>query len=791
MQRIDDALARAALVYLHAPAGYGKSLVLDALVRAHTAIARYDAAPWERTAFVEPLVEAVRVVRPDFGRRAVALAATEPDVRRVGAAFGRELGHVDAPLVIAIDDAHVLDASFASFVQGVLHAAPANARFVVASRHAPPPALADAFATEHALAFGPDAFRFSDDEVDALARALGTAVDAGLRASLLKRTDGWPAAIALALRTGERVPANGALAPLVERLLGDLPGDDRLVLERWFVHETVADAMIDGVARAVLDRLVREGALVTRAGNGYRLHPLVREAVAERVARDEGVARVHALHAEAARWYDAQDRLGAALYHLTEAADAPLARELLRRRGADAIAAGHGAAVTAALASVGPEALSDPALIAYLTGWRLKLEGSVYAKDRFVEAGIVAREGDDERLTFATDVQLIELDLARGRTVAAEVADALVERGRLLGPAMHADAEIRAGWAAALRHEFEAALAFTERARLLGAGGHREDAVPLRAYALTVLGRFTEANDELVALIEALHDTDALVARTRMLGWSTRIASLQAERESALADASEAWRLGADLAPRAERASLALAYADAALEAGLLDDVERALDVTRRHIDAAWYGRDRARFPGLVHLLALRLAYARDGAAAALRIEHAGLGGTVADVAAYAERLAYATLAHAPLPDAFAPSSPLIADAADAVLYADALRVLRALDRDPRFDETPLRPYAQLLARRGTAGFVDRLIAALRTAPAPSPARPASLDPLTPREREILALLAEGLTNKEIAQRLVLGTRTVETHVARILGKLGVPSRSRAIAAYLRNPTDA
>ncbi|MEA2687398.1 MAG: hypothetical protein QOD51_5, partial [Candidatus Eremiobacteraeota bacterium] len=56
------------------------------------------------------------------------------------------------------------------------------------------------------------------------------------------------------------------------------------------------------------------------------------------------------------------------------------------------------------------------------------------------------------------------------------------------------------------------------------------------------------------------------------------------------------------------------------------------------------------------------------------------------------------------------------------------------------------------------------------------------LEPLTAREREILELLAAGLTNREIAQRLVLSARTVETHVARVTGKLGVNSRARAVA---------
>ena len=63
----------------------------------------------------------------------------------------------------------------------------------------------------------------------------------------------------------------------------------------------------------------------------------------------------------------------------------------------------------------------------------------------------------------------------------------------------------------------------------------------------------------------------------------------------------------------------------------------------------------------------------------------------------------------------------------------------------------------------------------------PGEAQPRSGAPggLTRREREIAGLLAEGLTNKEIASRLVISQRTAETHVDHILGKLGMTSRAQ------------
>ncbi|WDZ87348.1 response regulator [Micromonospora cathayae] len=84
-----------------------------------------------------------------------------------------------------------------------------------------------------------------------------------------------------------------------------------------------------------------------------------------------------------------------------------------------------------------------------------------------------------------------------------------------------------------------------------------------------------------------------------------------------------------------------------------------------------------------------------------------------------------------------------------------------------------------LLSPRATASLVGRFLA---QAPPPGPLpTPAPLDGLTEREREVLTLVAHGLSNDEIAGRLYLSPLTAKTHVNRAMTKLGVRDRAQLV----------
>ena len=139
-------------------------------------------------------------------------------------------------------------------------------------------------------------------------------------------------------------------------------------------------------------------------------------------------------------------------------------------------------------------------------------------------------------------------------------------------------------------------------------------------------------------------------------------------------------------------------------------------------------------------------------------------------------------------PDAIAraPAFVLLIDDPSASAAADALRggarsVLPS-------DATPDEITAAIEAAAAGLVTLPADIAADLASAARLPSRPpaASTQPLTPREVEVLGMLAEGLANKNIAARLVISEHTVKTHVASILTKLDAFSRAEAVAIGAR-----
>ena len=92
---------------------------------------------------------------------------------------------------------------------------------------------------------------------------------------------------------------------------------------------------------------------------------------------------------------------------------------------------------------------------------------------------------------------------------------------------------------------------------------------------------------------------------------------------------------------------------------------------------------------------------------------------------------------------------------------------------------------AYTTASTGYIQLIQAALAPIQDAPA-APARVVAhqplLDPLSPREQEVLALLAQGFSNQQIADRLIISLNTSKRHVKHVLAKLVVTNRTQALA---------
>jgi DNA-binding NarL/FixJ family response regulator len=118
--------------------------------------------------------------------------------------------------------------------------------------------------------------------------------------------------------------------------------------------------------------------------------------------------------------------------------------------------------------------------------------------------------------------------------------------------------------------------------------------------------------------------------------------------------------------------------------------------------------------------------------------------------------------------------------------YGDRALITDAIDAGVRgfvLKEAPLTDLVravEMVAGGGT--YVDPVLAGVLA----SPALTSKLPALTQRERDVLRLLADGLTNEEIGKRLFISPETVRTHVRKAMDKLNADTRTQAVAVALR-----
>jgi len=376
----------------------------------------------------------------------------------------------------------------------------------------------------------------------------------------------------------------------------------------------------------------------------------------------------------------------------------------------------------------------------------------------------------------------------------------------------------------------------SEAAPMLQASGDRRHA----AVAFGILGAsyaMASDYDRMVPAIEAslalaqplgLHRFVSaglyfLAAQARSVGQPARARALHQQAYEVARQGGDRWRLAFELAERAE----------AALRHGSLDEAER---LARESVDAFETLGSRRDLPWAWGLMA---EIARQGGDRDAAVERLAAGIAIAEACGHTARVAELKLrkgivdierrhvreASRALADALTTFEDrhllvdigrcleaythLAADTGDSIQAARFLGAFDALNLPVTASSGDLGPVADgcrtremLRAKLGEAEFTqgyqdgralsaaDAVTLALAYTPTAPPSRD---DPaqrtgvsLSPREREVLGYMANGLSNQQIADTLFLSVRTVTSHVTSILTKLGVESRTAAVAYAIR-----
>ncbi|HEY4081643.1 MAG TPA: LuxR C-terminal-related transcriptional regulator [Burkholderiaceae bacterium] len=778
--------------------------------------------------------------RPTFGQQWLDPLGSRSEALEGVTRFLAELAQLALDLVLIVDEADRLPPASRALLAYLLRNQPPNLRVVIAARADCELEVEDLLSYGQLLRLGPAELRFSLEEALELSQklpGLGVSLDLDTAARLHELCEGWPLGLQLLLSA----VANGAdtrtslnhlsgadlRERLLDLLLSKLDAADLRFLEDASIVEPLHPALCNALSECEdaverLARLARATPLLASAESGewLRLHALARERLRERV-RQRPAAEQAALHGRAAAWLADRGMLEAAAGQAWEAGERSLALDLAERSLYEALARhGHHATVLEWVNRLPPEEVQRSPRLQLTAAWTLALS------ERHAEAGslvdeLLARAGDDAALRcecalvqsgaavfadlpdrFAAlhdpwdqnpplqDPLLLQIHANRSafrRLLAGEPALArlclqrphagragyvahwsdLIGGMSLLweGQVAAAEAQLRP----ALRRaevEFGRRSTFASMlAALLAATvweqGQAGEAQALLANRLDVLERSAlpeavllgfrtlarvasaEGSEPralgLLTALDAVGQARAL-PRLRLVSLTEQIRlharrhraetckALWAELQTLLADPSLPDREQAPLWWRGVRTLVALAQGQVAIAA---QDWRAALPPLSEAADGA-----------------LRLHLVR------LRIEAQGLRAYALDRCG--ERAAQA----------------LIAETRD---LAEAMGLHRVFaDAHPALGD-----WVQQLEGRAP---VPTFRPELATPPPSAPVRVASTTALTPKEREVLELLARNLSNKEIALAMQVGEQTIKWHVKNLFAKLEAGARKQVVA---------
>ena len=845
IERLNEGLQRR-LTLVSTPAGFGKTTLIGGWLAGcerQVAWLSLDEGDSDPARFLSYLVAALQTIEPNFGERVLgALQSPQPPTESILTALLNEIDTIPYDHIFVLDDYHLIDArAVDDALAFLLEHLPPRMHLIIATREDPQLPLARLRARGQLAELRAADLRFTPSEAGAFLKgAMGLSLSPEDIAALETRTEGWIAGLQLAAismqghsdATSFIESFTGShhfvLDYLVEEVLRQQSESVQAFLLRTSILERLCGPLCDAVlldpsvsGQETLEYIEHANLFLIPLDDDrcwYRYHHLFAELLRQRLLQGSAscTGDVDELHRRASKWYEDNGLEVEAFQHAAAAQDVDRAERLIVGEGVPLYFRGTVAPVLKWLESL-PKTVLDarPSLwVMYASVLLLVDHTAVEQRLQAAEAALCGTEPDDRTRDLVGRIASMRATLA----VIQHDAETIIAQSRRALEYLHPDnLPLRSAttWTLGHAHQLQGDRAAAREAydEVIATGKSIGDSVYTIAATIN-LGQLQEAENQLSLAAESYRrvlqlagDPPQPIACEACLGlarityeWNVLDAAEQHGRQF-MQLTRQMGSVDSFASHDVFLARLKLAQGDVDGAVAILAKAEefvrrhsfefRIPDVAAAQVITLLHKGDLAKAAHLAETHDLPLSQARvhlakgDASAALAALEPFR---RQADGKGWADERLRVMVLQALALQAHGEKDEATQLLGDALALAEPSGFIRTF-----VDEGG--PMAQLLSEAAAQGlmpdYVDKLLAVFEAEEQKSadgsylpPAPPAQslTEPLSQRELEVLQLIAQGLSNREISERLFLALDTVKGHNRRIFGKLLVQRRTEAVA---------